>query len=167
MYLYCHHQKIEAVVVYNINNMKFGKLDVNHLLSIGLALTFLANSLSAFLTPDEFREIIEHSLIFNKILDFTPFFITVIGINDLIICVLLLTRLFSKKTAWWATIWISGVVLVFFSQLSLDGVFTALEHGAPLGIALYLVLCKQPRHPNLQPSINIQQNKILTNHKIL
>lgn len=125
--------------------MKFGKLDLSYLLSIGLGLTFLASSLSAFLTPDEFQGIIEHSLVFNKILDVVPFFMTLIGLNDLIVCVLLISGQFIKIVAWWATIWLMIVILVFLSQASLDGFFAALEHAAPLGIALYLALRKQTR----------------------
>lgn len=131
--------------------MKFGKFDLNYLLSVALGLTFLANSLSAFLTPDEFRGVIEHSLVFNKILDFIPFFITIIGFHDLTVSVLLISRLFSKIVVWWATIWIIIVISVLLSQAGLDGFFTALEHAAPLGIALYLALQKQTPSPTPNP----------------
>lgn len=132
--------------------MKFEKLELTFLLNIGLGLTFLASSLSAFLTPDEFEGIIKHSLIFAKILDFIPFFIILIGINDFAVCILLISRLFPKIVAWYATVWVSIVIIVFLSQASLDGAIAALEHLTPLGVALYLALKKQPLTINPQQS---------------
>ncbi len=111
---------------------------------VGLALAFLASSLSAFFTPNEFHDIITQSLVFNKTLDVVPFFITLIGVSDLIVCLLLFSRLFSKVAALWATLWLSCVIVVFLSQQSLGGFLAAIDHGAPLGIALYLLLRKSP-----------------------
>ena len=119
--------------------MKFGKFDLRYLLSAALGVTFLSNSLSGFFTPDEFTGIIQHAFLFNKVLDVIPFFVTLIGVNDLIVCVLLLSGKFPKVTAWWAVSWITIVIVVFLANFSVDGLFTALEHGAPLGVALYLV----------------------------
>jgi|SRR5579872_6277341 len=130
--------------------MKLRNININYFLSIALAVTFFANSLSAFFTPDEFTGIIKHALFFNKVLYYIPFFVIVIGFNDLLVCILLISRQFTKATRWWTVIWISFVILVFIAQLSLDGIFTALEHSAPLGIALYLALSKQTYLHNSQ-----------------
>lgn len=111
-----------------------------YLLQLGLGLTFLASSLTAFLNPGEYREIIEHSVLFSPLLEKLPFFVSLIGINDLTIGFLLLTRSLPKMAAWWATAWLTGLVFVLLSQASQEGFLTAMEHAAPLAVAIYLAV---------------------------
>jgi len=122
--------------------LEIKKINLSYLLSIGLALTFLATSLTAFLHPNDFKELIQNSFVFSKTLDFIPFFVTFIGINDLLIAILLVTKLLPKIAAWWATLWVLSVILVLLTQKEFSGLLDAIEHGAPLAIALYLSLHK-------------------------
>ncbi len=115
----------------------FSRINTTRLLSIGLALIFLANGIGAFVAPENFRMLITHSFLYNRLLEFVPFYIVFIGYNDLALCFLLINRIMPREVAWWATVWILGVITVFLTQGNVDGLLSALEHGAPLGIALY------------------------------
>ena len=110
-------------------------LSQSFLLRFGLACVFLTNSLTAFFSPDDFKDLISGSFL-AKILPISiSAFITLIGINDLIVAILLITGWKMKKVAVWASIWIIGVILVI-GVWSLD----ALEHLAFLSLALSIAL---------------------------
>lgn len=107
-----------------------------YILNLALALTFIAMAAKAFFSPDEISDPINNSLIFKDILDKIP--VSAIGIHDAIIGILLAFRVLPKFINAWAVIWISTVIILLITNMSADGLLDALEHGAPLGIALYL-----------------------------
>ena len=86
---------------------------------IGLALVFLANGLSAFLAPQEFRELIETSFISHIIPLSTGGFLLVIGVNDILVSLLLLLNKFPKYLIFWAMLWLIGVMAVIAKPLGI------------------------------------------------
>lgn len=83
-----------------------------HLVRIGLALVFLANSLIAFFTPSEFIELIENSFVANLLPVSTEIFVVFIGINDGIVALLLFFGIATFRAAAWAALWLFGVMVV-------------------------------------------------------
>lgn len=112
------------------------------ILRISLALTFLANSLKAFLDPSEIHHLVEHSSTFKLFYEKIPAFNQLIGLHDFIIALLLIIsfKAVLKFVAVWAVIWIAVVITVFLSHQSSHENLEALEHAAPLAIAIYLSL---------------------------
>src|SRR2546430_2086968 len=92
------------------------KLSLQIILRISLGITFAANGIGAFITPETFHNLITHSFIYNHLLEIVPFYIFYIGYNDLALCFLLINGILPKQTALWATFWILGVITVFLSQ---------------------------------------------------
>lgn len=103
------------------------------ILRFGLACAFLANSLTAFLYPDEFKEVISGSFISHFLPISVSAFVIFVGINDLIVAILLLLGWKVSKVAIWASIWITGVIIVN-GVISLD----SLERLAFLAIAIFI-----------------------------
>lgn len=83
-----------------------------NLIRIGLALVFLANSLTAFFASSEFVELIEQSFLANFLPGSADRFVTFIGVNDAVVALLLFSGVGTVYTATWATLWIFGVMLV-------------------------------------------------------
>ncbi len=110
-------------------------LSHSFLLRLGLACAFLANSLTAFLSPDEFRDLVSGSFIAHLLPVSVAAFVVFIGINDLIVAILLLIGWKVSRVAIWASLWIIGVIIV-------GGVmsFDALEHIAYLSLAVAIAL---------------------------
>ncbi len=104
------------------------------LLRLGLACAFLENSLAAFFSPDEFKELVSGSFLMKILPVSVDTFVTIIGVNDLLVAVLLLIGWKSSKVAIWAGIWIIGVILVL--GISLD----SLGHIAFLSLAVAIAL---------------------------
>lgn len=103
---------------------------------IGLALVFLASSLTAFTNPTEFTELIEKSFLSN-ILPFSPsVFVAIIGINDLLISLLLALNVGRKWLSVWAALWIMGAMSVIGTPLGI------LEESGFLFMALALTRAK-------------------------
>ncbi|MDD4989203.1 MAG: hypothetical protein PHV42_02155 [Candidatus Pacebacteria bacterium] len=105
------------------------------LLRLGLACAFLANSLTAFLSPDDFKDAVSGSFVLKIIPVSAAAFVTFIGISDGIVAILLVL---GKKVSWvalYASLWIVGVILV-------TGVMTfdALEHVAFLSLAVAIAM---------------------------
>ena len=99
------------------------------LVRLGLALIFLANSLTAFFAPQEFRDLVESSFL-SHILSVIPSatLVVLIGINDALVALLLILNVKQlKSVAIWACIWLVGVMAVVGEPLDV------LEH---LGIFL-------------------------------
>ncbi len=110
-------------------------LSISFLLRFGLACAFLANSLTAFLSPDDFKEIISGSFLAKILPVSLGAFVVFVGVNDLIVALLLLIKWKVSKVAIWASIWIIGVIFVLGI-----GSIDAMEHVAFLCLALTLVL---------------------------
>lgn len=105
---------------------------------IGLALVFLANSLTAFLMPSEFQELISNSFVVNILPVSAAAFVTFIGINDFIVAVLLFIGWRASAVAVYATAWLVGVIVVI-GAFSLD----ALEHLGFLAMAVALAMSNE------------------------
>lgn len=113
-----------------------------NILKIGLALTFIANSVKAFLIPGEIYHLVEHSPIFGLIYEKVPAFSQLVGFHDLMIGLLLMFsfKQLLKLTVAWAAFWIIIVIMVLLSHQSSHESLEALEHAAPLALAFYLSL---------------------------
>jgi uncharacterized membrane protein YphA (DoxX/SURF4 family) len=110
-------------------------LNYHHIIRYGLGLIFIANALVAFFAPAEFIEIIQNSFIIN----FLPvgpgvFVKIVIGINDAIVGLLLISGFATRRVAIWATIWLFGVMITIGSP------FDVLEHVGILFMSVALVI---------------------------
>ena len=120
----------------NLNKKIMNKfLNYNFLIRFGLGIVFLANALVAFFAPSEFIELIKNSFVAN-ILPISPeaFVPIVIGLNDSIVALLLITGISTRRIALWAILWLVGVMIVIGSP------FDVLEHSGLLFMALALVL---------------------------
>ncbi|MCX6753026.1 MAG: hypothetical protein NTW62_01605 [Candidatus Nomurabacteria bacterium] len=115
-------------------------LSHSFLLRLGLACVFLAQSLTAFLAPDEFRELVSNSFVAKFLPVSVAAFVLFIGINDFVVATLLMIGWKVSKVAIWATIWIIGVMFVC-GIFSLD----ALEHVAFLSLAVAIALYEKNR----------------------
>lgn len=100
---------------------------------IGLACVFLANSLTAFLMPDEFQELVSNSFLAGILPVSAATFVTFIGYNDLVVAILLFIGWRTARVATYATAWLVGVIAVI-GAVSLD----ALEHLGFLAMAIAL-----------------------------
>lgn len=107
-----------------------------YILNPALALTFLVMAAKAFISPDELSDVINNSVIFRDILNKVP--LSLIGIHDAAIGLLLIFRVLPKLVTAWAAIWVSIVIILLITGMNVNGLLDAIEHAAPLGIALYL-----------------------------
>ena len=107
-------------------------------LRVGLACVFLANALTAWLSPDEFKGLIEGSFLTHLFPAISSsLFVTLILINDGLLSLIFLFNLKIIKPALiWASIYLVLVMLVIWEPL--DG----LEHLGflAMSVALYLEL---------------------------
>lgn len=113
-------------------------LNYQFLVRIGLALAFLANSLTAFFAPSEFIELIEKSFVGNLLPISTGLFMAIIGVNDLLVAVFLFSNKGVRRVAIWAALWIVGVMIVRGAPLDI------LEEAGFLFMAFALALDKPP-----------------------
>jgi hypothetical protein len=102
---------------------------------IGLACVFLANSLTAFLTPSEFQDLVSNSFIAGLLPISIASFVTFVGFNDLTVAILLFLGWRTSRVAVYATAWITGVVFVI-GVVTLD----ALEHLGFIAMAISLAM---------------------------
>ena len=108
------------------------------LIRVGLACVFLANSISAFLTPDEFHELISNSFVAGLLPISVAAFVVCIGISDFVVALLLVFGWRTSIVARYATVWLVGVIIVV-GVFSLD----ALEHLGFLAMAIALAMHEQ------------------------
>lgn len=110
-------------------------LTYNFLIRFGLGIIFIANALVAFFAPTEFVEVIENSFVAN-FLPISPeaFVPIVVGLNDSIVGLLLISGFATRRVAVWATLWLVAVMLVIGNP------FDALEHAGLLFMGLALML---------------------------
>ncbi len=99
---------------------------------IGLSSFFLINSLTAWLAPDEFLELLGMNSLASAIAD-PQFWVYVIGINDAILFLLILSGYWRKKIAIWAGLWVIAVMYVTISE----GTMEFIEHIGILSFAFY------------------------------
>ena len=82
------------------------------IIRIGLALVFLANALTAFFSPQEFRILIEQSFLANLLPISTSALVWIIGVNDLLLTLLILFKRFQKYVLIWAMLWLIAVIIL-------------------------------------------------------
>lgn len=106
------------------------------IIRVGLALVFLANSYIAFISPEEFSELIGKSFLAGLLPIVPDSLVKFIGISDGAVGILLLLDIKLKYAAAYATLWIIGVMAVI--GVKEPGDF--LEHFGPLTMSIYLIL---------------------------
>lgn len=106
------------------------------IIRIGLGLVFLANSYTAFVSPDELYELIHESFLPGLLPISVDSFVKFIGISDGTVGILLLSGARLKYVATYATLWIMGAMAVI--GLKETGDF--LEHFGGLSMAIYIFL---------------------------
>jgi hypothetical protein len=106
-----------------------------YIVRIGLACVFLANSLTAFLAPSEFQDLVSQSFLAGLLPISAASFVVFIGFNDGLVALVLLTGWHTARVAAYASLWFVGVILVI-GAVSLD----ALEHLGFLAMSIALVM---------------------------
>ncbi len=119
---------------------KYSKYSTS-VIGIGLGLVFLANSYTAFVSPDEFNRLISESFLVGFLPVSLDLFVKFIGVSDGIVAALLLIRKGQKYVAVYASLWIVGVMVVIGIKEPAD----LLEHFGGLSIAIYLILNRLPK----------------------
>ncbi len=119
---------------------KYSKYSTS-VIGIGLGLVFLANSYTAFVSPDEFNRLISESFLVGFLPVSLDLFVKFIGVSDGIVAALLLIRKGQKYVAVYASLWIVGVMVVIGIKEPAD----LLEHFGGLSMAIYLILNRLPK----------------------
>lgn len=110
-------------------------LNYHHIIRYGLGLIFIANALVAFFAPNEFIEIIKNSFIANLFPISSETFVgIIIGFNDAIVGLLLISGFATRRVAIWATIWLIGVMI------TIGNPFDILEHIGILFMSVALAI---------------------------
>jgi len=99
---------------------------------LGLSIFFLTNSLAAWFSPDEFLELLKTNLLASAIAN-PPFWIYVIGINDALLFLFILSGRWRKYIAVWASLWI---ILVMYVTVP-EGAIEFIEHIGILALISY------------------------------
>jgi len=107
------------------------------LLRIGLGLIFLANALTAWFSPEEFKDLVSSSFL-TQHLSFisSSAFLLIIGISDSLLALIFLFNIKAviKYALIWAVIWLVGVMLVIWEPIGI------IEHLGYFAIALGLFM---------------------------
>lgn len=112
-------------------------LTYNFLIRFGLGIIFIANALVALFAPAEFIELINNSFVANLLPIRPEFFVPiVIGFNDFIVGLLLMSGFATRRVAVWATLWLIGVIVV----IGIGDLFDVLEHAGLLFMSVALIL---------------------------
>ncbi len=110
----------------------------NLLFRIGLSSFFLINSLAAWFAPNEFLELLGGNALASAIA-VPQFWVYVIGINDGLLFLLILSGRWNKKIAVWAGLWVFAVIYVTISE----GTAELIEHIGVLSFILYYFFMPQ------------------------
>ena len=104
------------------------------IIRLGLAAVFLANAYAAWFAPDEFRDILSHSVLNTIWPSGVNLFVQFIGVSDGLVSLALLVGIKLRWVAAYAAAWLLGVMIVTrpvdFSSI--------LEHVGFLSMAIYL-----------------------------
>lgn len=107
------------------------KTMVDLLFRFGFSSIFLANSLTAWLAPNEFTELLKSNSLVSMIAG-SGFWISVIGVNDGLLFLLILSGRWRKAVAVWAALWMIAVIYV-----TGFGVTELIEHTGFLSLIAY------------------------------
>ena len=105
-------------------------------LRTGLACAFLANSLEAFFSPDDFVKLLNGSFMVHLLPVRVPLFVHFIAFSDALVCLLLVLGVYTEDVAVYAGLWLIGVMMTF----GIHDYGDILEHLAFFSIAVYLML---------------------------
>ncbi len=107
------------------------------MIRIGIAFAFLANSLTAFIAPQDFLNLLNASFIPNIIPIASSLFVVLIGVNDALVAILLFSGgRAARMIEWWAIVWLIGVLII---KATGGGYLDALEEVAFVSMVLALV----------------------------
>lgn len=116
------------------------------LFRLGLSSVFLVNSLTAWLSPDEFVELLKNNPLASAIAS-PGFWIPVIGINDGLLFLLILSGRWRRVIAAWAALWM--VVVIYMTGFE---AMEFIEHAGVLFlIAYYYLAFRQSSAKNATP----------------
>ncbi len=110
----------------------------NFLFRLGLSSFFLINSLAAWFAPSEFLELLGGNALASAIA-VPQFWVYVIGINDGLLFLLILSGRWNRKIAIWASLWVLAVIYVTTSE----GYAGLIEHIGVLSFILYYYFVPQ------------------------
>lgn len=99
---------------------------------LGLSSIFLVNSLTAWFSPDKFLELLKNNLLASAIAN-SQFWVYVIGINDALLFLLILSGRWRKTIAIWAVFWMFAVIYITIS----GGTIEFIEHIGVLSFIIY------------------------------
>lgn len=105
------------------------------LFRLGFGLIFLSSAVQAFVAPGEFRELVAKLPMLPQLID-PALFVKLIGVNDLVLFVLILSGKWPRLVGLWAGLWIVGVIIaqgIWTSEtiFHLGIVALAVYHAAP------------------------------------
>ena len=103
------------------------------LIRAGLACVFLSQSITAFVAPAEFLDLVSNSFVAGLLPVSVATFVTFIGFNDFAVAALLFSGWKTNRVATYASLWLLGVIVVI-GVASLD----ALEHLGFLAMSISL-----------------------------
>lgn len=106
------------------------------IIRIGLGLVFLANSYTAFISPDDFGKLISESFLANLLPISLDIFVKFIGLSDGLVAGLLIIGRGGRLVAGYAILWIIGVMAV----TGIKALGDLLQHFGFLSMALYLMI---------------------------
>ncbi|MCL5019110.1 MAG: DoxX family membrane protein [Patescibacteria group bacterium] len=91
--------------------IKIKQLNHDLLFRLGLGFIFLANALTAWFSPAEFKELIANNYLASRLAS-PNLLISFIGINDGLLFLLIAFGKWRKFVAIWATLWLLVVIYV-------------------------------------------------------
>ena len=115
-----------------LKNLSLGSSVLDFLFRVGLSSFFLLGSQAAWFSPGEFLELLEGNLLASAIA--TPqFWVYVIGVNDALLFLLILSGRWRKGVAVWAALWMIAVIYITI----FEGAMEFIEHIGILSLIAY------------------------------
>ncbi len=105
---------------------------LDFLFRLGLSSFFIINSLTAWFFPSEFLELLGTNTLASTIAS-PQFWVYVIGVNDAVLFLLILSGYWRKNIAIWAGLWIIAVIYITMSE----GILELIEHIGVLSFIIY------------------------------
>ncbi len=115
-----------------IKNLSIKTSTLDFLFRLGLSSFFLINALAAWFSPNEFLELLGMNPLASSLAS-PQFWVYVIGVNDAVLFLLILSGRWSRGIAIWAGLWVLAVIYVTISEGSAE----LIEHIGVLSLILY------------------------------